>query len=160
MRRPERHYVFAKADAANLVAETNEANNTLPKSVQIGGDLIVSAFTAPAKGGAGRTIAVSDTTANQGAGPVASTATRFYLSVNSLLEPGDTLLGEAHSVPTLDAGAGHSASINLTIPANTATGVYYLIAKADGDSQVVESQETNNTTCADSRSVRTSWSRA
>jgi subtilase family serine protease len=31
------------------------------------------------------------------------------------------------------------------IPANTATGVFYLFARADGDSQVLESQETNNT---------------
>ena len=140
------YYLIAKADAANLVVETNESNNTFSKSVQIGGDLMVSAFTAPANGGAGKTIAVSDTTINQGAGPVAATATRFYLSTNTLLEAGDPLLAGVHTVPALDVGASHTASTTLTIPADAATGVYYLIAKADGDSAVLESLETNNTT--------------
>jgi subtilisin family serine protease len=140
------YYLIAKADAANVVVETNESNNTLAKSIQIGGDLTISAFTAPANGGAGRTIVVSDTTINQGAGPVAPTATRFYLSANTLLDPGDTLLPGTHSVPALDVGISHTASTTLTLPAGAATGVYYLIAKADGDSAVLESQEANNTT--------------
>jgi subtilase family serine protease len=33
----------------------------------------------------------------------------------------------------------------LTIPAGTAAGSYYLIAKADGDTLVPETNETNNT---------------
>jgi subtilase family serine protease len=140
------YYLIAKADAANVVVETNESNNTLARSIQIGGDLTISAFTAPANGGSGRTIVVSDTTINQGAGPVAPTATRFYLSANTLLDAGDTLLNGTHSVPMLDVGISHTASTTLTIPANAATGAFYLIAKADNDSAVLESQETNNTT--------------
>jgi subtilisin family serine protease/uncharacterized membrane protein len=140
------YYLIAKADAPGAVVETNETNNTVSRTIQLGGDLRVSVFTAPARGGAGRTIAVTDTTINQGAGPVAETATRFYLSVNSVLDAADTLLAELHAVPALDSGASHSAATTLTIPAGTATGVYYLIAKADGDSQAAESLETNNTT--------------
>jgi subtilase family serine protease len=139
------YYVIAKADAPGTVLETNESNNTISRTIQIGGDLSVSVFTAPAKSGAGRSIAVTDTTINLGAGPVPSTATRFYLSVNSLLDASDTLLAEAHAVPALDSGASHAGSTTVTIPAGTATGAYYLIAKADGDSQVTESLETNNT---------------
>ena len=140
------YYLIAKADAANVVVETNESNNTLAKSIQIGGDLMISAFTAPANGGAGRTIVVSDTTLNQGAGPVAATATRFYLSANTLFDAGDTLLAGTHSVPALDVGVSHTASTSLTLPADAAPGVFYLIAKADNDSAVLESQEANNTT--------------
>ena len=81
------YYLIAKADATSVVTETNETNNSLIKSIQIGGDLAVSTFTAPAKAGAGTSISVSDTTINQGAGPVASTATRFYLSANSCGTP-------------------------------------------------------------------------
>jgi subtilase family serine protease len=139
------YYLIAKADATGVVTETNETNNTMAKSIPIGGDLTVSTFTAPSKGGAGTSISVSDTTINQGAGPVASSATRFYLSANSVLDSGDTLLSASHSVPSLDAGISHTASTTVTIPANQATGSYYLIAKADGDSQVPESQESNNT---------------
>ena len=139
------YYLIAKADAANVVVETNESNNTFSKSIQIGGDLMISAFTAPANGGAGRTVVVSDTTINQGAGPVAATATRFYLSANTVLDAGDTLLAGTHSVPTLDVNASHTVSTTLTLPADTTTGAYYLIAKADNDSVVLESQESNNT---------------
>ena len=141
------YYLFAKADATSVVTETNETNNSLIRSIQVGGDLAVSTFTAPAKAGAGASISVSETTINQGAGPVASTATRFYLSANSVWDAGDTLLSGpgTHSVPSLDAGISHTASTTLAIPQNQATGAYYLIAKADGDSQVLESQESNNT---------------
>ena len=128
-----------------MVAETNESNNTSTRSIQIGGDLAVSTFTAPAKAGAGTSIAVSDTTINQGAGLVASSATRFYLSVNSLFDAGDTLLSGIHDVPSLDTGMSHTASTSVGIPVNQATGVYYLIARADGNAQVLESQESNNT---------------
>jgi subtilase family serine protease len=127
------------------VAETNESNNTNTRSIQIGGDLAVSSFTAPSKSGAGSSITVSDTTINQGAGPVASSATRFYLSVNSLFDAGDTLLSGSHGVPSLDPGISHTASTSVTIPVDQATGAYYLIARADGDAQVLESQESNNT---------------
>src|SRR5204862_7605799 len=33
------YYLIAKADAANLVLETNASNNTFAKSIQVGGDL-------------------------------------------------------------------------------------------------------------------------
>jgi hypothetical protein len=33
----------------------------------------------------------------------------------------------------------------VTIPAGTATGTYFIIAKADADNAVVETAETNNT---------------
>jgi subtilisin family serine protease/uncharacterized membrane protein len=139
------YYVIAKADAAGSVVETQESNNTLARSIDIGGDLSVTSFAAPSKGGAGRTISVSETTVNQGAGMVASSVTRFYLSANTILDASDTLLPGARSVPSLDTGASSTGTTTITIPANTATGAYFLIAKADGDNGINESQESNNT---------------
>src|SRR5262249_4828318 len=52
------------------------------------------------------------------------------------------------TVPSLDGGASSSGSTNLTIPASTADGVYYLITKADGTDAVAECNETNNTRSA------------
>ena len=46
------YYLLAVADAAGVVAETSESNNSESRSIQIGTDLVVSAFTAPSKGGA------------------------------------------------------------------------------------------------------------
>ena len=63
------YYIVAKADADGSVVETYETNNTPPRSILIGSDLYESAMTVPAKGGAGATISVSDTTGESGRRP-------------------------------------------------------------------------------------------
>jgi subtilase family serine protease len=109
-----------------------------------GADLVVSSLTSPPTGGAGATIVVSDTTANQGAGDAAASATAFYLSANLVLDGTDVRLG-ARSAPALAAGAASTASTSLAIPPDVAPGTYYVIASADANQQVAESLETNNT---------------
>jgi len=141
---PGSYYILAKADANGVVAETTETNNTFSRAIVIGSDLVVSALTVPAKGGAGATITVSDTTTNSGGGPAAASITRFYLSANSTVDAGDSPLGGAHAVPGLAGGAASTASTSLTLPL-VAPGTYYIIARADDDNVVVESKETNNT---------------
>jgi subtilase family serine protease len=141
---PGTYYLIAKADGDGTQPETSETNNTYARSIVIGTDLVVSTLTVPAKGGAGSTISVSDTTTNSGGGTATASVTRFYLSSNSTLDATDTLLAGAHAVPVLSAGGSHSASTSLTLPA-VATGTYYVIARADDDNVVVESKETNNT---------------
>jgi subtilase family serine protease len=108
-------------------------------------DLIVSAISAPANGGAGATITVTDTTRNQGAGPAGSSSTGFYLSTNTTLDLGvDVLLGE-RPVPLLGVSAAEQASTELAIPGATTAGTYYVIARADVNGEIIESQEGNNT---------------
>jgi subtilase family serine protease len=140
------YYLFARADGDLAVTETQETNNTTIRSVQIGGDLAVTSLTVPAKAGAGTSIAVNDTTANPGAGAIAASTTRFYLSVNSLLDAADVLLTGARAVPALAAGAASSGITSIVIPTDTATGAYFLIAKADADGVVAETVESNNAT--------------
>src|SRR5204862_1301437 len=125
--------------------ETQETNNTTARSVSVGGDLIVSALSVPATAGAGSAIAVSDSITNQGAGAVGASATRFYLSSNVTLDASDVPLGGARAVPALAAGATSSGSTVVTVPSNITAGTYYIIAKADADNTVVETQEANNT---------------
>jgi subtilase family serine protease len=48
-------------------------------------------------------------------------------------------------VPALAAGATHSATTTVTIPAETQFGSYYLLVSADSANVVGESAETNNT---------------
>jgi subtilisin family serine protease/uncharacterized membrane protein len=139
------YYIFAKADADSTVTESQEWNNTSLKLINIGGDLVISSFAAPATAGPGATIIVTDTTANTGAAPVAASTTRFYLSVNAGLDAADTLLDGGHSVPALAAGASSAASTAVVIPASLPTGTYFLFAKADADNVVPETQESNNT---------------
>jgi subtilase family serine protease len=138
------HYLLAKADGAAEVAETQEANNTSYAALQVGPDLVVSALAAPLSVVRGAPITVTDTTTNQGAGPAAATSTRFYLSTNAIVDPADAALG-ARAVADLANGASSSAATAVVIPAATAPGYYYVLARADGDDAVPETNDGNNT---------------
>ena len=135
--------MIAKADGDDVLAETNDANNTFYRAVAIGPDLAVTALSAPATASAGLAIGVGDTTGNASGAAAPATTTRFYLSVNATLDAGDVLLG-SRLVPALAPGASSAGSTSLTIPAGTASGAYYLIAKADGDDALGETSEVNN----------------
>jgi subtilase family serine protease len=137
-------YLFAKADADNLVPETNESNNTSARMIQIGSDLVISSMTIPAKGGAGLPLTIAETTTNQGAGTTPPTQTRYYLSTNLSLDSSDTPLLPARDVPALAPGQSSSGSVTVTLPANAASGVLYILAQADGGNAAAETSETNN----------------
>jgi subtilase family serine protease len=139
------YYLIAQADADQVVAETSEANNTALTPVQVGPDLVVTALTVPAGAGAGTTITVTDTTQNQGGGAAPASTTRFYLSTDFYWDAGDTPLG-GRAVPALAAGASHTGTASLVIPAGTPAGSYYVVARADGDQLVAETEEGNNVT--------------
>ncbi|OGP73264.1 MAG: hypothetical protein A2W09_08295, partial [Deltaproteobacteria bacterium RBG_16_50_11] len=140
------YYIIARADADNMVVETNEDNNTkYSTSIKIGPDFTVTALTAPTTAGAGTSISVTDTTKNSGAGDAGASTTRFYLSTDSTLDSTDTLLNGSRAVPALAAGESSSGTASALIPAGTPAGTYYIIAKADGDDLIPETNETNNT---------------
>jgi subtilase family serine protease len=139
------YYFIAKADATDAISELDEKYNTTARTIKVGPDLTVSALTVPATAGAGKGITVTDTTKNNGPGDAAASETGFYLSTDSTLDSGDALLG-SRAVPALAAGATDSGSATVTIPAGTATGTYYLIAKADATDAISELDEKYNTT--------------
>lgn len=142
------YYVLAKADNGNAIAETQEFNNIkFGGAIRIGPDLVISAFTSPTGAGPGGTIALNDTTRNQGSVSAGATRTGFYLSTNAVLDAADTLLG-SRAVGTIAPGATSAGSTPVQIPADTATGIYFLFAKADLNSEVVESSESNNASFA------------
>ena len=136
------YYVVSAANVLGESGNSPEASATpaLPP------DVVISAFTAPASAGAGSAMTISVTTRNQGTGVAGPSTTRFYVSANILLDSADTRLTEIQTVPSLPSGiAATEPSMSLTIPSTLASGVYYLIAKADADDVLFESQETNNT---------------
>jgi subtilase family serine protease len=137
--------ILAKADWDNTVAESSETNNIRASGIiNIGPDLTVSALTAPATAVAGGTISVSDTAKNQGGGTAGASTTRFYWSTNTALDASDQVMG-SRSVEPLAGGASTSSTMTLTVPATAGAGSYYVIAQADGSSEVTETTETNNT---------------
>src|SRR5437773_767014 len=137
-------------------------------------DLIVSALSAPTTAAAGATITVTETTEHQSphlivvadgekallelnetnntstqpitvnGSQAAASTTRVYFSLDATLDGNDTQIFE-HAVTALDAGSSQPVSFAFQIPPTTASGIHYLIAVADADSIVPESNETNNT---------------
>jgi subtilase family serine protease len=138
------YFLIAKADTVDALLEAQEGNNTSARSISIGPDLVVTALTVPGTAAAGAAIVVSETTKNQGGGPAGASSTRFYLSSNGIFDGGDTPLG-GRAVAPLAPGATSPGSTSLTIPDGTAAGTYFIIARADGDGAVGETQEANNT---------------
>ena len=141
---PGTYYIIGVADADGAVLESLENNNTrFSGAVQVGPDLIVSAFSAPSSAVAGASISVTVTTKNQGGGAAPVSFTRFYLSSSSSLDAGDPLIG-AREVSSLGPGVSDAGAALLLIPPSTPAGIYYIIAKSDGDNAIPESLETNN----------------
>jgi subtilase family serine protease len=60
------------------------------------------------------------------------------------LDATDIALPETRTVGPLAAGAASPGMTTVTIPADTASGFYYLFAQADAGNAVVEAIETNN----------------
>jgi subtilase family serine protease len=140
-----KHFIIARADAEDVSAESNEADNTRAKTIYVGPDLRVAKVTAPASAAAGQIIDVSDTTQNPGGADTGtSTITRFYLSINKKLDPSDVPLGPGRTVPSVAAGASDTASTSVTIPPGTTPRAYFILARADDEEEVVETREKNN----------------
>ena len=113
-------------------------------TTRVGPDLTVSALTMSATAVAGAPISVVDTVKNVGGATAAPTTTRFYFSTNYVFDAADVLIG-SRSVPAIGPGATNAVATSLTIPAQTAAGLYYIIAVADADNVITEPLETNNT---------------
>ena len=80
---------------------------------------------------------------NQGAKNAGQFSIGFYLSTDSTIGTGDTLL-KTVTITSLNAGKQTSSSTTATIPAGMVSGNYYIGAIADVNGNVSESIETNN----------------
>ena len=93
----------------------------------------------------GSTFSATDTVQNAGTRAAAPSTTRYYLSLDAVKSTGDTLLTSTHPVPSLDPGKSHTATVTVTIPANTTPASYFILACADDLNTVAtESNEGNN----------------
>jgi glucose/arabinose dehydrogenase len=106
-----------------------------------GANLRISAFRVPERGASGGSISVRDTTSNSGTAAAAPTRTGFWFSTDNTLG-GDAPLG-ARAVPVLAPGASNTGTTSVTLPTVTA-GTYYLIAEADFDGVIGETDESDN----------------
>ncbi|HUJ79442.1 MAG TPA: CARDB domain-containing protein, partial [Nitrospiria bacterium] len=148
------YYVCAMTDSTNVVAESNETNNSLctTTTVIMGPDLIFTALTGPASGthvAQGANFNITDTVKNQGgATTVTSSLNAYHLSTDTTYGNGDDIaIVATRTVGVLTGGSSSGATTPLTVPATTPNGTYYICAMADSTSIVTEANETNNTAC-------------
>jgi len=149
------YFLLACADDLSKVAESDETNNCVASPTAAvtvtRPDLAQTAVSAPpATKQRGTSFPVTDTAQNIGAVASGPAATRYYLSVDATKSAGDTLLTGSRTLPALAAGASHTGSATLTIPATTAPNTYFLVACADGGNMLVETDEANNCRAASS----------
>ena len=93
-------------------------------------------------------FSVTDTVENHGSTPARTSRTRYYFSLDTSKTGDDKRLTGDRSVQALGAGGTSSGLAELTVPASTRLGVYFLLACADDANVVSESDEADN--CLDS----------
>ncbi|MBW4676963.1 MAG: type I secretion C-terminal target domain-containing protein [Desmonostoc geniculatum HA4340-LM1] len=144
-------YLLFVADRYNYQSETNETNNVFAQPITISGpdvDLVVTAANAPTSAFLNQTISVSWIVKNQG------TDTTFngwydevYVSDDQFLDEGDTYLTirftQGNNTP-LASGGSYTATQNIYIDSNIATGDRYLLFVTDRSNDQGESNDDNN----------------
>lgn len=141
---PGTYHLIARADDSNAVMEASKNNNTRIMQISVLPDLIVSGLNSFPATSAGASINITETTTNIGPVSASTSTTGFYLSTNSIVDSGDTFLGN-RAVPVLAAGASSTATSFVTIPVGTAPGTYYIIVRANNSGAVAEGHYGNNT---------------
>jgi hypothetical protein len=112
-------------------------------------DLVVVGVTGlPANGEAGTSFQATDTTRNEGQARSAASRTAYYLSQQSTVGSTAYLLAPSRAVKALGPGKESLGSVALTVPADVPPGDYHLIACADADEVIAESDESNNCSSA------------
>lgn len=118
-------------------------------------DLVVTSLTASSSGNPAGSINISATVKNQGLGGAGPFRLEFYFSATSAFSLStaiDTTWGCSFN-GGLAAGASEICSGPIAVPVILTPGPWYLVALADSNNQVVESNENNNWRIADTGPV-------
>ena len=117
-------------------------------------DLLVQSLSGPSTATIGSTMNISSQAANLGSADATSAFRMgFYLSVDSTITTGDTLLGTCNFPTGLPSGYGGTCQGPVSVPSSLSPGTYYLGAYVDDQQQISESNDSNNTRVADSGTV-------
>jgi len=150
---PGSYYLGAIADVNDDVEESREDNNTgVGGSVAVVSppDYVVTALSRCDSGEveAGQSIQVTVTTRNEGPGDapsIGTSVTGIFLSEDDIITTSDIFLGRLGVSPLLAGAAETHECVTIATPQYLSAGTYYLGAICDGNGQLVEADETNNT---------------
>ncbi|MEM1451295.1 MAG: CARDB domain-containing protein [Planctomycetota bacterium] len=146
------YFVGVVCDAAGLVPEFDEANNTLVASGRVTvttpplADLVARTFSFSPNAvdaGTGAVVTIQDEVDNVGQATSGSVRVAVYLSNDAAFSTNDILLG-FHDLPALSVGSGTGRTIDLTVPGGIATGSYRVGLWVDDLNVEPELDEGNN----------------
>ena len=145
-------------DDLNAITESNETNNTIVSNgtititaVSQPPDLICTDVEISLWGRVGGLIGVERTLRNIGQQNAKKEfQVIYYLSSDVILDGGDTYLG-SFTMQGLDMGAEDQRLRSVQIPSTVGPGSYWVIVKVDGDNDIIEGIETNNTRLSDNK---------
>ena len=107
-------------------------------------DLVAKFFGAPDNVKQDKKYVAFVKEANQGTGNAGEHTISIYLSEDNVLDSGDELVGEK-DVNNLKKGKDRMVMMQFELDDDAETGPAYLIVKVDGDDDVSETDENNNT---------------
>lgn len=143
------YYVYVVTDATDAVFEyLYEDNNTIQSSLisVTSPDLQITEMTAPEQITSGYPINLSYTLINNGDGAISnrSITDKIYISNTESLD-GATWIAETRHNVNLPVGQSMTVTCNATAPTGLTDGTFHLIVVADGNNEIHESNEGNNT---------------
>src|ERR1043166_6792937 len=144
-------HILVKVDSTDVVPESNENNNVTVAALMTAlPDLVVPTVTlTPTTVTPGGGVVVGITLQNAGQGNTLNNfAYSIYLSTDSVLSAGDTLLSGPTFVGALTAGTSTGFSVGVSIPASTPTGAVFILVEIDSTDVIPEANEANNVTVA------------
>lgn len=147
-------FIGALADVGGTQFESDEFNNTaitgapITVSAPPRPDLRMTELVfSPSSLDAGQSLSISESVINQGLMAADPFCIGIYLSEDEDLDAEDALIG-FRSLAGLAIGEGSSASAPLVVPATVGGGSFHVLAMADHEDSLVESDEGNNTIIA------------
>ncbi|HEX8549471.1 MAG TPA: CARDB domain-containing protein [Cytophagaceae bacterium] len=147
--KPAKYYIILVADHYGYVAETNELNNTAYVGITVSQPLIDLAITdlklSSSILSAGSNFTVSNYLQNKGETSSGYSYTGYYLSSDTTLDINtDQVLNNYSDSYSVKGNSKVEQSASLYIPANVKVGNMYVIASADYQFLVSETNEKNN----------------
>jgi MYXO-CTERM domain-containing protein len=146
---PARYYLGIRVDVNSTVPEAEELNNTSydARGIVTAPDLTVQ-ISSPVDSGPGEILPVPVSVDTGGAVLSTGVGLQIYLSTDALLDPMDVEIFS--STVTLVGGTTYADVLSLQVPLSMMPSppTYRLIAVVDGNAQVTEFNEGNNTSVA------------
>jgi subtilase family serine protease len=140
------YWLGAIADLDGVVAEADEANNTLAASAPLSvgqPDLAVTSVSGTGRAPPGGTLRLSALVVNHGGAPTGAFTVAFYISRDGTITTSDTLVSR-EVVAGLAPGASVTVASLTAVPETVPIGTYALGAIADVDGLVAEPDELDN----------------